>query len=340
MDDHATDQAVERTDEITLSDIVLFLWDRKYAIIAITVLCAAAGVVRALIAPVKYQSVSRLITKSGSNNKSELAQMAALAGYSVGGGGSTDLSEYLPEVIKDREFLLKILNRKWRFGDDSLLLEQVWEMEPDTTGEDWRHVYESRKVQALRGGDYVSLSKDAKTGLFTLKTLFSGPDLAFQINAYVLELLDQYVRSSLKSQAKEKREFIEKRLEEVKHDLAVAENVLANFKERNVGSVAPKVMVEEQRLQRKVMINQEVYLELQKQYEAARIQEKNDQPLIEVITRPEIPVDRASPKRRLIVMLSTLLGVFGGILLIFIHNFIQHLRKTRTEHPSTGTGSR
>ena len=120
MDDHTTDQAAERSDEIALSGIVLFLWNRKYAIIAITVLCAAAGVIRALTAPVEHQSVSRLITKSDSSNKSEPAQMAAPAGYSVGGGGSTDLSEYLPEVIKDREFLMKILNRKWKYDDDSL----------------------------------------------------------------------------------------------------------------------------------------------------------------------------------------------------------------------------
>jgi uncharacterized protein involved in exopolysaccharide biosynthesis len=101
--------------------------------------------------------------------------------------------------------------------------------------------------------------------------------------------------------------------------------------------MAPKVLVKEQRLQRQVMINQEVYIELQKQYEAARIQEKNDQPLIEVVMRPEVAIKRAAPSVGPILLLASFVGLIGGLLLTLVSSWFakNFLHSDDTEHQAT-----
>jgi uncharacterized protein involved in exopolysaccharide biosynthesis len=126
------------------------------------------------------------------------------------------------------------------------------------------------------------------------------------------------MRESFRSQAQEKRKFIEERIAEVSIDLEKSENSLATFRERNMTTFAPKVFLEEQRLLRNQAMNQEIYIQLKKQYELARIEEKNDQPLIEVLQKPEIPIIRASPQRTKIVVLATMLGFVFSIFGAFV----------------------
>jgi uncharacterized protein involved in exopolysaccharide biosynthesis len=88
-------------DNITLKDILLFIWDHKISIFVVTVLFMAGTIFIALTAQVKYISTSKLITKSSSSNSNEFSQMAALAGISMASSNSNDVSKYLPEKIKD-----------------------------------------------------------------------------------------------------------------------------------------------------------------------------------------------------------------------------------------------
>jgi tyrosine-protein kinase Etk/Wzc len=69
-------------------------------------------------------------------------------------------------------------------------------------------------------------------------------------------------------------------------------------------------------------LNQEVYIQFQKQYELAKIQELDDQTLIQVVKNPEVPVRRSKPKRSLIVMVSLIGGAFVGIFGAFIWYYL------------------
>lgn len=315
-------------EEISLKDIVFFLWNQKTLIIVFTLLFSIASIVFALISPEKYKSTSKLITKTSSSTPAgNLAQMAALAGVTIGRQNKSDPSEYLSVIINDKEFIEKILVKKWYIKGDSIYLTDIWEMEPDTTIENWQFVFEKEKMNKLREGKFINLSKDRKTGLLTLSTEFGYPELAYQVNKYLLQLIDEYILNSLKGQAKEKRTFIEERITEVSEDLKNSENRLARFKERNLDTDAPKVFLEEQRLLRKVTLNQELYIQLKKQYELARIEEKNDQPLIQILQRPEISILHSRPNRKLIVILSTIVGVFISIFIsFFLHLYVVNFK--------------
>lgn len=307
-----------QSDEISLVDLILIIWRGKYIILVCTILAIVAGVFCALRASEVFTSASQFITKTGRSGGGNLGQLAALAGVSIGGGGgSVDPSDYLDKVIQDQMFLSTLYERKWSFRGDSLYLDAILEIEKDTTVSNPEHTYYMAKLERIRKGNILGLSKDNRTGILTLRSEAPDPQLAHDLNRYTLDWISNHIRNSLQTQAREKRGFIEERLREVKADLQRAEDALVKFKERNIMSASPKVLVEEGRLTRQVALNQEMYLLLQKQYEMARIEELDDQSLVQVVKSPEVSVRRSKPKRTQMVIVFFSGGIFVGLLIIF-----------------------
>lgn len=314
--------------EIALSDIVSVLWKNKITIIAITLASTIIAIVFALNANVIYSSNTIFITKTSNSNSSNISSLASLAGIPIGNNSNNiDPSDYLDKVLLDKNFLSEILMRKWFYNGDSLFLDQIFKIKKDTTQENWKYRYEKAKIDFLRKNELLYILKEKKSGLLTLTTNMPSPQLAYDINTFVIEQISDYIRNSLKSQAKEKRLFIQERILEVKSDLEKSENALALFKERNIMSSAPKVMLEEMRLTRAVTMNQEIFIQFKKQYELARIEELNDQTLIQILKSPEIPIKPVAPNRLKITVLGTLIGAFLSIFIVLILSLKNNFRK-------------
>lgn len=314
--------------EIALSDIVSVLWKNKITIIAITLASTIIAIVFALNANVIYSSNTIFITKTSNSNSSNISSLASLTGIPIGNNSNNiDPSDYLDKVLLDKNFLSEILMRKWFYNGDSLFLDQIFKIKKDTTQENWKYRYEKAKIDFLRKNELLYILKEKKSGLLTLTTNMPSPQLAYDINTFVIEQISDYIRNSLKSQAKEKRFFIQERILEVKSDLEKSENALALFKERNIMSSAPKVMLEEMRLTRAVTMNQEIFIQFKKQYELARIEELNDQTLIQILKSPEIPIKPVAPNRLKITVLGTLIGAFLSIFIVLILSLKNNFRK-------------
>lgn len=324
-----------QTEELILFNLILMLWRGKYIILACTFFCTLFGIIYALVAKESFYSHTFFITKTGGNaGTGSLNQIASLAGISLGNNSNINPSDYLDKIIQDQEFIAGLYEKKWFFKGDYLPLEAILEIEPDTTIENWKHAYFMSKIEAVRKGKLITIIKDVKTGILSLNSNMPDPKLAYDLNRYTIDFISNYIRNSFKSQAKEKRLFIEERLKEVKHDLQVAEEQLARFKERNLMSSSPKVILEEGRLLRNVTLNQEMYIQFQKQYELARVEELDNQTLIQVVKNPEIPVQRSKPNRKMIVVVSlvggVLVGIFGAFLFHTFPFLINILQKNKT----------
>src|SRR5690554_906489 len=314
------------SDEISLIDLILILWKGKYIIAACTVIATVLAVIYALTATEIFSTSTTFILKTkGSGGSGNLGQLAAMAGINMGSNNNLDPSDYLDKIIQDKEFIAKLYEKKWFFKGDSLPLEQIFELEPDTTVPNSEYAFFMKKINAVRNGGILSINKDEKTGILTLSAKASGPQLAYDLNLFTLNYISNYIRKSLKSQAKEKRVFIEERIKETKEELTKAENALAKFKERNLVSHAPKVALEEGRLMRNVTLNQEVYIQYQKQYELVRIEELDDQALVQVVKSAEVPIVKSKPNRKMIVIVTFITGIFLGFLFVFLNNLLKTL---------------
>ena len=97
-------------------------------------------------------------------------------------------------------------------------------------------------------------------------------------------------------------------------ELDVAEENLRGFRERNlrIGN-APRLLLEEGRLNRAVREQEEVYLTLRRQYELAKIEERRDVPVINVLDAAVVPSFRISPRRAIMGILGLVIGGTLGI---------------------------
>lgn len=319
------------SDEITLIDLIMILWKGKFILVACIFLTTVAGIIYALLAPEVFSTSSLFVTKTGKQSGGNLGQLASLAGINIGNSGTVDPSDYLDKVIQDKTFLVTLFDRKWLLKGDSLPLEQILEIKNDTTIPNCEHVYYMNKIDIVRKSKILTLKKDPKTNLLTLTSTTLDPQLAFDLNVFTINYLSNYIRNSIKSQAKEKRIFIEERINESMKELERSEDALAKFRGNNIITSSPQMILEEARLARQVAMNQEIYIQFKKQYELAKIEELDDQPLIQVIRGADVPIERIKPKRAMIVLISFVCGAFIGIALVLviqsIHTFSKYTER-------------
>jgi uncharacterized protein involved in exopolysaccharide biosynthesis len=145
-----------------------------------------------------------------------------------------------------------------------------------------------------------------QTNIVTISVTLDDAELAALVAARVVDHLNEFNTDQRQSQARQRRRFVEGRLDEGRRALQEAENTLRGFYERNRNwQQSYGLTFEEGRLRREVDTRQEVILTLTREYETARIEEVNDTPVLTIIDRAVAPRERSFPR----------LGLFGGVAL-------------------------
>ncbi len=310
-------------EEIDLSELMFSIIKRtlKHKVLAIVTFIVIVGLAfaLALLSTPFYKTEAKIIYQvSGASQSGSLSALAAIAGISTSKGD--DPSAYLNDIILSNYMMQAILAEKWKVSKalpDTLTpvsLQTLWKIEPDTTKEDWQIKLEYGMLSALKEGKYIVFSQDKKTGVITLSTEFEDPQVSFDVNNFVFNQLNDILINKMHFKAAENRKFTEERLEEVKETLKEAEETLRRFRQRNRLRLDPADELEDARLQRDVLVNQEIMIQLRKQYELAKIDEARDMPVLDVIDAPMKPIDKSKPKRKLIVVAGGMAAVFFSIL--------------------------
>jgi len=196
----------------------------------------------------------------------------------------------------------------------------LWKIEPDTTVENWQIKLEYGMLNALKKGNYIVFSQDKKSGVITLSTEFQDPQVSFDVNNFVFRQLNDILLNRMHFKASENRKFTEERLAEVRENLKQAEEDLRAYRQRNRLRLDPTDQLEDARLQREVLMNQEIMIQLQKQFELAKIEEARDMPVLDIIDTPMKPIEKSKPKRKMIVLAGGVAAVFFAILFATLYD--------------------
>jgi uncharacterized protein involved in exopolysaccharide biosynthesis len=268
---------------------------------------------------------------------SQLRGMASTFGFDMGGG---DPSFNIPDIVKSRRLKTKLIYHKWNSKefDKPVNLIHYWEIDDATgislnpinwikalfasdEGSDYRTLkWEAAALEAL--DDRISVN-EGKSGLITVEILMEEPEIAAEMANTMYPAIVDFTVETHSKQARLNREFIEGRQIEVKEDLTFAEDALKVFRERNRSIMeSPQLQLEIERLMREVEIKTQVYITLQQQYELARIEEVKETPSVVILDegKPAVEIDR--PKKKIIIILSIILGGIGGIVIILIRHAI------------------
>ncbi|PKL06346.1 MAG: hypothetical protein CVV53_04755, partial [Spirochaetae bacterium HGW-Spirochaetae-9] len=155
-------------DEISLVDLAATLWRRKWLIIVVTVLAAAASVVYALLQPNMFTATATILPISGSSTSSlasQYAGLAAMAGVSLPGGSSANPAIKIEAIFKSRSFAENLIGR---LSLVPVLVEHPEEMKTVTPL--------GVAVESL--GNMLSISTDTKTNVMRISVTSKDPTLS------------------------------------------------------------------------------------------------------------------------------------------------------------------
>jgi uncharacterized protein involved in exopolysaccharide biosynthesis len=97
----------------------------------------------------------------------------------------------------------------------------------------------------------------------------------------------------------------------------------------NSGSIptakVPELQLQYVRAEREVKYHEALFEMLSRQYEAARLEEAREGPMLQILDPASMPDSKSSPKRVLIVVL----GLIGGIIVGIVWVLLPHLRRSR-----------
>lgn len=318
------DTRQESIDQVDFPRLIRILWRWKGLILACVVFTQGLVVYKNFTTPKRYSTVSRFIFKEGQKANSSMGNLAMMMGLGGMVGGGTDLADFFDVILYTDDFLKQILDRKWMVGEDSLSMEQIWRKRQDfrladTAIPQGAYLKFRQLVGKLAGQDYILVKKQG--GIVNLTTQFEYPEVTYDVNLFIIEKLNDHLLNNTQSQARENRKFVEQRMHEVAAELRRSEESLLSFNLRNQNPSSPTLLLEMARLRRGVEVNQEIYLQLKKQLEMAKIEERKESPLIEVLAAPQLPLgpDKAVGTRQ--YALLTMGGVFAGIFLSLLLHF-------------------
>lgn len=296
------------------------LWKSRLFIVKFTTGIIVLSIVISLILPKSYKSTAILLPQTNPNLLSSLSGLSNLASLTGLSFGQSTMEQLFPDIINSEAVLKEVIFTKYiteKFPQPVNLIE-YWEIDGDSIAEQYELALEKFRKELVV--DY-----DRKTNVVTIELVMREPQLTADVINKILSVLDEYIRTQRITNATEQRKWIEQRLEQVQHDLENAEIKLKDFREKNrIVTTSPQLLLEQQRLLRDVEMNTVIFTELKKQYELAKIEELRNIPIINILDSARPAGRKYSPKRAIIVIVSTLLGFLASCGYVYYQQRYQH----------------
>ena len=228
------------------------------------------------------------------------------------------------ELITSKILLSRILDKKFttqKYGKNKKLIDILLEEKEKTKS--------SKQEALLLLQKSIFINEDLRSQIFTLQVNSFEPKLAYELNKLIVSELDLYQKDINKIKTKEARVFIEKRILDTKKELDAAEEKLREFLERNRRiENSPNLQLEQQRMGREIEVLTGVYTTLKQNLETTKIEEVKDSDYVLYIDNPDIPINRTSPKRKILVILSSIIGFILASLYIVGREYLKSIKNT------------
>ena len=312
-------------DEISLIDLFAVLLRYKVMIIVLTVLAAIGAVVFSIISlvlppeksplPNQFTPKAHMLIKessSGGGLSSALASSAlgSLAGLSgmTGGSSNSSLAIYLVS--------------------SNPLLDAV----TDTFG-----IVERYKIKKyVRATSRKALKKtlsaefDDETGVFTVSFTDIDPVFAQQVVNFVVDWLGERFDELGLDSNKIKKENLEKNIQSSYNEILRLERESRNLGASVSGGMSafdiPSITTGTTRIQMELGAQKEVYTQLKIQYEMLKVEMQSEQPIFQILERPEIPDQKSKPSRGKLCIIVVFAVFFLSVFMAFARNAFRNIR--------------
>jgi uncharacterized protein involved in exopolysaccharide biosynthesis len=338
--------------EIRLSDIIQFLKDSRWSMLIWGCIFFTLGILYAFSKPNVYTVEVKVMPEIQSKGAGlgGLGSLAGLAGIDVGGiTGSVDAirPDIYPDVLQSVPFALQLLRQPVY----SQLLEKETSLQTfleEQEGQSWfgnllsssddtekplplsdpknrsKTLQITRKQEELIKTihNVVSATNDKKTGIITVIATLSDPVAAATLARLSLDYLTNYISSYRTEKSRNQVKFLAQQTIDAKNRYQKAEYALSSYRDQNRYLNLATAKIEEQRLQADFLLTQNLFNELSKQFEQAKIKVAEESPVFKMLEPARVPLRKSGPKRTAIIAGFTVVGVLIGLITFFVKKFV------------------
>lgn len=356
-------------DKIELIALVKVLWEGRRTVIKITVIFMVVGLFLAIFSEKEFKASCTIVPQTaegGSKLGGSLGGLAAMAGINLGsmGGGATISPILYPKIVNSIPFQKELMKtplsiegypdkvsfesyyrdiyrpslfgyvKKYTINLPSVIMMafrgESTISHHDLIGDQLLRInmFEKRLIDRLN--NQLSLEVNDKDGFISLSARMPEAKAAAQLARRAQVLLQNAIKDFKIQKANDHLKFVEKRFFEKQKETQLAQKKLASFRDKNKNVTTAMFQVDLERLVADYNLVNGVYSELAKQLEKQKIQVKEDTPIFTVIDPVSIPIEKSKPRRAVILLIWTFLGVMVGIGIvigrIFLNGVKQQLR--------------
>jgi len=302
----------EDENEVSLLTLLTLLLRRRATIVWTSILCAALFTGYSLIGDRTWTTAVSFFPQ-GKRAGGNLSALAAQFGVGVPSGEANESPNFYADLVKSRAILATVVDSSVSLQAGGPRVDIAEAFKIKLTEPTLRRDMAIKQLNSA-----ISVATNAKTGVVTMRVSTRSAPLSASISTKLLDLLNRFNLDTRRGQASAEREFTEQRLAVVKKELRESEDAVARFLQNNRVATAAQLQAEQNRLESEMRMQRELYTNLAKSYEQAKIDEVRDTPVITVVERPEIA---ARPDTRGIAtkgVVSLIAGFVLGVILALI----------------------
>ncbi len=310
----------------SVRDLVLrwsqLTWASRKLVIQVTLISTALALGISLLMHNSYKSVAVLIPDTSEDKALGLTGIADLASAAGINLGTAEPEKLYPAVIASETVLREVIYTKYKSEkfDSTVNLIQYWGLDEGSPTLDFEAAL---KIMTK----ILDIDYDKLTDIVTLTLWMPEPQLSADVLNNVVAQLDDFYKTKRVTSATQQRQWIEKRLAQVKVELKAAEDSLRYFLLANRTLVSPDLQIQNGRIQREVDIHSTEYVSLAGQLETVKIQEIKATPVITVMDRARAAGKKDKPHRLLITLACFILSIFGSTTYVYVrHEYGEAIR--------------
>ncbi len=292
----------------SILNLINFLLRHPRLVFGVPAFFAVVAGVFSLVRSPGYTAESKFATQKGASGNARFAGLAAQFGVNLESSNAIESPDFYMELLTSQHLLRDAANTSYSFRDPETNrvltgnLVQLYGIKAPSADA-------ALRAAALRLRSDISMFPNVRSGLITLRTGAPWGGLAVALNQRLLELVNAFNLQTRQTQASHERQFVDERLNVAQNELTAAETALKQFNQDNRIAGSPQLQFEQQRLQRRVELRQQVYVSLAQAYEQARIDEVRNTPVITVVEPPSGTATRRGGG----AITNALLGLFAGL---------------------------
>lgn len=300
---------MEYDDEIDLRELFAVLWAGRKLIAYVTSAFAVIAVIVALIIPNQYKATAVVApAQSGGSSMlgamaSQFGGLASLAGIELGGSEGSEAQEAM-EIMQSWGFIETFIEKNnlavevfaaegWNAQNNKLSIDSSLY---DTEQQQWVRNPPSGKTIAPTSwelyeefSERLSVSQDKKTGLVSVSVEYYSPLIAKQWVDLYIATINDYMRDRKLAQVNRNIEYLE---------VQIDKTAIADMREV-------------------------FYQVVEEQIKNKMLAEASPEYAFTTVSRAMLPEEKSQPKRALICVLATLLGVMLSVLIVLVMHYSQ-----------------